>query len=130
MTAVGQRDEFLDGRWYEHPVTGARLESVTTVIGATSSKPWLTDWSAKLAAIWTVDKLNLVVQTVNTPGAGKGAAIDLIKGAAERKRKAARELGSHVHHIIEALLLKASLRLRLMFSFFFMASAVKPTSSL
>ena len=107
MTAVGQRDEFLDGRWYEHPVTGARLESVTKACGATNAKDWLADWSLGIGATWMVAHAQLIATTIAE--AGPDAAVDLIKGSARRKRERARKLGSDVHHVIEALLLDAPL---------------------
>jgi hypothetical protein len=103
-TALVGRAESLDGdRHYYHPVSGETFPSVTTIIGATTSKPWLTAWSAKLAAEWAVDHLGLVMQTVGE--AGRTAAVDLVKGAAKRKREVKADTGDHVHKVIRALIL-------------------------
>lgn len=104
MVQVGLVERGENSRWYEHPVTGQQLESITHVIGACSSKPWLQDWSAKLAGTWCYD--NYVLVGHNMAGkVSREAMIALISAEAKRKREHARDLGSHVHHIIESLLL-------------------------
>ena len=107
MTAVGQINDFKDGRWYMRPVTDQRLESVTMIGGATNNKPWIPDWVGNITAKWTATHLPLIVSTVQE--AGPEAAEDLIKGASKRIRNRARDLGSDVHHLIEALVLESPL---------------------
>lgn len=101
------RRETDGSRWYCDPDTDQLLASVTTVLSATSSKPWLTPWAAKLAATFAVEQHDLVSQTL--AAAGPAAAIDLIKGAAARKRDEASSRGTWLHDVVEALVLDAPL---------------------
>jgi len=103
MTISG-RVESLDGsHTYVHPVTGEIFPAVGSIIGSTNDKIWKPAWSAKLGAIWTVDHLDLVNLTVKE--AGPAAAVDLIKGAAARKRSFKANVGSFCHSVIETLIL-------------------------
>lgn len=103
MSVVG-RIVSLDGQHgYVDELTGERYDSVTSIISATTSKPWLAGWSAKLAATFAVDKIELVQATLAE--AGRDAAIDLIKGVAKRHREHKADTGSYVHSVVEALLL-------------------------
>lgn len=86
--------EYVDSQGHVFP-------SVTTVISAASSKPWLTKWSAKLAAEFAVDQWNLVTETLTA--AGREAAVDLVKGAANRMRDEAADIGTFLHDVVEAL---------------------------
>lgn len=95
------------GRWYTDPDTDQLLASVTTVLGATSSKPWLANWAAKLAAEFAVEQHDLVTSTI--AAAGPAAAIDLIKGASKRKREEARDRGTWVHDVVECLALDTTM---------------------
>lgn len=95
----------LDGnRSYVDELTGDRYDSVTAILSATNSKPWLTAWSAKLAAEFAVDHHDLVGATLGE--AGREAAIDLVKRTAARKREVKADVGSYVHTVIEAVLLE------------------------
>lgn len=95
----------LDGnRSYVDELTGDRYDSVTSILAATNSKPWLTAWSAKLAAEFAVDHRDLVARTFEE--AGRDAAIDLVKRTAARKRDVKADVGSYVHAVIEAVLLE------------------------
>lgn len=102
-----RRENNEGSRWYADPATGVELNSVTTVLGATESKPYLVNWAAKLAAEFAVEQHDLICTTL--AAAGPQAAIGLIKGAAEAQRDEARERGSFVHDIVEALILDAPL---------------------
>ena len=102
-----RREDSNGSRWYLDPETNIELNSVTTVLGATTSKPWLTAWAAKLAAEFAIDQHDLIT-TVLAAG-GKDAAIGLVKGAAQGKRVEARDRGSFVHDIVEALILDTPL---------------------
>lgn len=100
---VGRVDEG-DSRWYVDPADpDRRFESVTAILSAATSKPWLTRWSAKLAAEYTAANLDELVETHVVEG--PAAVIQLVKGAAERFRELKAEIGSHQHNVMEALIL-------------------------
>ena len=101
------RRESGESRWYIDPETNAELNSVTTVLGATTSKPWLVAWAAKLAAEFAVEQHTLVGSVIAE--AGTPAAVALVKGAAQARREEARERGTFVHDIVEALILDTPL---------------------
>jgi hypothetical protein len=106
MTA-GKRTDAADGsRHYTHPVTGDLLPSVTTILGATEGKPWLTDWSAKLAAEFCVDNAAQIASLLADDK--RQAAVDLIKDQADQARKLKANAGTYVHDVQEALILWAA----------------------
>jgi hypothetical protein len=108
MTVIGRYDS-KDGRWYVDPLdTDLAYESVTTILAAATGKPWLAAWSAKLAAAFAVDNLDLIRATLDSE-AGRDGAIDLIKGAARRAREIKADVGTYVHDVIEALILDGTL---------------------
>src|SRR4051812_14182410 len=86
-----------DSRYYVDPADETVYDSVTTVLSATNSKPLLTNWSAKLAAEFTVEQYEFIGQTIQT--VNKSAAIDLIEGEARRRREPKAEIGTHQHDI-------------------------------
>lgn len=95
-------------RFYVDPVDPAReLVSVTTVLSATSSKPFLVDWSAKLAAEYAVERLEVLRALVED--GDPAAAVDLVKRAAARRRDEASGRGTRLHAVLEALVLDAPL---------------------
>ena len=103
MTVIG-RAENLDGNHtYVHPVSGEIYPSVTSIISATNSKSFLVAWAAKLAAEWAADNHALIGTLLDAEG--REAAVDVIKGAAKRKRELKADTGSYVHHVVEALIL-------------------------
>lgn len=103
MSVIGRFDRG-DSRWYVDPADPDLIyESVTAILSAANSKPWLGAWQAKLAAEFAVHHLELVQQTLVE--AGPQAAIDLVKGAANRSRDLKADIGSHQHDVLEALLL-------------------------
>ena len=67
-------------RTYEYPPTGELLDSVTTIIGATDSKPWLRGWYGRSSMAWAVDNMSLVAKTLKAEG--RDAAIALGSSAA------------------------------------------------
>jgi hypothetical protein len=93
------------GRWYEHPLTGDRYESVTSILSAGLSKPWLAPWSAKLAARCAVERQDEWQAILASEG--PEAAIKWLASEAQRLREMKADIGSYVHHVIEALLLEA-----------------------
>lgn len=117
------RREGVEGsRWYCDPQTDDLYASVSTVISACTSKPWLVPWGAKLAAEYAVDRHDLVAELLRDPepdapltaaaraeraAARRAAAIDHVKREAQRRREAASETGTWVHDVVEALVLDA-----------------------
>jgi hypothetical protein len=98
---------------YLYPPTGEHLTRVTTVLDATHGKQrYLVPWSARLAAECAVDNLDTLeavlsgrALAVRSREWGRKAAVDLAKGRAEEVRDIKRDVGSHVHHMVEALVL-------------------------
>ena len=98
------RDTAPDGsRHYIYPPTGERLVSVTTVLSATTGKPHLVPWAAKLAAEYAIDNAGMLAKLVTTEG--RQAAIDLAKRQAEQIRQTKADAGTYVHDVVEALIL-------------------------
>ena len=99
-------------RTYTYPPTGEQFPSVTTVLGATEGKPWLVPWSARLAAEYAVDNLDLIgavaggrAFTVAAKEGGRKAAVDLARKQAAEIRDRKRDTGGYVHDVVEALIL-------------------------
>jgi hypothetical protein len=98
---------------YIYPPTGEHLTRVTTVLDATHGKQrYLVPWSARLAAECAVDNLDALeavlsgrAMAVCSRESGHQAAVDMTKGRAEDDRNLKREVGSHVHHMVEAMVL-------------------------
>jgi hypothetical protein len=105
-TAERVTDKETSERYYVHPVTGTLLDSVTTVISATDSKPWLKGWYGRSSTAWCVDNMTLLAQTLRN--AGRDAAIELGKDAAEQLRGIKADAGTYVHDVQEALILWAA----------------------
>jgi hypothetical protein len=106
LLEAGARVEAQDdgsSRWYNHPVTGERYLSVTWVTGATTSKPWLGAWSAKMAAEYAVDFAARWQATQRTEG--RDAAVKQIKKIAAANRDLKAEVGRYEHDVIEAMFL-------------------------
>jgi hypothetical protein len=104
VNGVIGRIERDDSRYYVDPADPTLVyDSVTTILAATNSKPWLANWTAKLAAEFAVDHHDFVGITINE--ASREGAIDVIKGEARRKRELKSEIGIHQHDILEALIL-------------------------
>lgn len=90
-------------RWYPYPPTGDLLDSVTTVIGATNSKPWLQGWAGAVSTAWALDHMDELFQEWRRKG--RKAAIALGKGEAERLRQVKSDAGTYIHDVMEALIL-------------------------
>lgn len=86
------------GSSYQHPHTGERVPSVTTISGLIDKSSYLVPWSAKLAAEFAADNLPTLM---NIPD--PDAIAEFVKAGAERRRNAGRDLGSLAHNTIEAL---------------------------
>lgn len=110
MSRVGLNEDY-SSHWYIDPSDpeAGRFESVTSIISAANAKPWLTDWSAKIAAGYAIEKHDEIGRLI--ADFGPLAARDLVKTEARRRREQKAELGSYVHDVIEALILGAPLPL-------------------
>ena len=95
-----------DSRFYPYAPTGEELDSVTWVISATNSKPWIAKWREGVSLGWAVDNLDLLAKTVESEG--RKAAVSLVRDEAERIRALAAEAGVYVHDVQEALILWAA----------------------
>ena len=101
-----------DSRFYLYPPTGEQLDSVTTVISATNSKPWIKKWYGTSSMAWAVDHMTLLAQTLRDEripqDERRQAAINLGKDAAEQLRAVKADAGTYVHDVQEALILWAA----------------------
>lgn len=104
LLETGPRHEAQDDhKHYIHPISGQPYLSVTYVIGASTSKPWLGDWAAKSAAQYAVDFAPHWQATFRDQG--RDAAINEIKRISSATRDLKAEVGTYEHDIIEALFL-------------------------
>jgi hypothetical protein len=104
ISGIIGRIERDDSRYYVDPADPDNVyDSVTTILSATNSKPWLAPWAAKLAAEFAAEQHEFIGQTIDV--VGKDGAVDLIKGEARRKRELKADIGVHQHDILEALIL-------------------------
>lgn len=93
-------------RTYTYPPTGEQLDSVTTIISGTDSKPWLKGWYGRSSMAWAVDNLSLVAKTLKAEG--RDAAIALGSDAAQQVRDIKADAGTYVHDVQESLILWAA----------------------
>jgi hypothetical protein len=105
VSAPRTTDPDTSERWYPYPPTGENLDSVTTVISGTDSKPWLRTWHATSSTAWCVDNLSLLAKTLKATEDGRDAAIALGKNAAQQIRDTKADAGSYVHDVQERLIL-------------------------
>ncbi len=95
MTPPPLSQEQPDGsRLYCHPLTGELVPSVTTII-AMLNKPKLTNWAARLAAEYAVDRWDEMSSW------HPGVKVREMKNAHERERKTSADLGTAVHSAID-----------------------------
>jgi hypothetical protein len=106
VTAAERTTNADDSRTYPYPPTGELLDSVTTVISGTDSKPWLRGWYGSTSMAWAVDNLEAVARTKALRG--RKAAIDLGKDAAGQLRDIKADAGVYVHDVVERLILWAA----------------------
>lgn len=78
-----------------------QFRSVTTILNALG-KPWLGAWAAKMVAEYAYDRRD------KWDDMTKAEAVRLLKGAPWEKRDAAGDVGTAVHHAVEALVLGQS----------------------
>lgn len=86
-------------RWYIDPGTGDKLPGVSAILAMMPKS--LTKWSARVAAEYAIDNLDVVSALARTDAQ---AAIDLVRGAPERYSKKARDLGTEVHAYTEQIM--------------------------
>jgi hypothetical protein len=79
------------GKWWSYEIDGHRVAGVTTMIGKAVPKPALIDWSARMSAEWAVDNIDTIARM------DRAAAVDAIKGAANRSKNFAGAKGTAVH---------------------------------
>jgi hypothetical protein len=102
-----------DSDSYIYPPTGKHLTRVTTFLDETNGKQrYLVPWSARLAAECAVGNLGVLeavlsgrATAVCSRESGRQGAVDLAKGRAKEVRDLKRDVGSHVHNMVEALVL-------------------------
>jgi len=85
------------GRGYSHPLTGAVVPSVTTVLNVLD-KPALPRWAAKSVAEFAANNKKA---WIDLP---EDAAIDMLKGSPWRTRDKAAAAGTDAHEYCEGLL--------------------------
>jgi hypothetical protein len=90
-------------REYLYPPTGEMFPSVTTILSGTEGKPWLTGWSAGIAAEYAVDHLRDLAGLRQV--LGRAEAVKLAKKQAEQIRDVKRDTGGYVHDVAETLVL-------------------------
>lgn len=89
-------------RWYHHPRSGDRYESVTFINDRSSGKQhFIAPWSASTAAAYAVDHYLDVGELLLAEG--RDAAVIHVAGEAQRLRELKAEVGSFVHHLAESL---------------------------
>ena len=85
----------VGGRGYKHPLTGVKVPSITTIIGALS-KPMLVPAAAKFCAEYAVANWD-TLSALDPAG-----RIDAIKGSYRAAWFGKADLGSRVHEVAEA----------------------------
>lgn len=85
------------GGYHTYELNGKRLPGVTTLIGDGVPKPALVGWSARVAAEYAADHVDEIARLE------RDAAVDLIKGAANRSRNQRGNIGSQVHDLARRL---------------------------
>lgn len=92
------KDNKTGDSYYQHPHTGERVPSITTISGMIDKSGFLVPWAAKLAAEYVGSN---IMTLVNIPD--PDAITETVKAAAKRERDKNRDLGSLAHNTIEAL---------------------------
>lgn len=90
-------------RTYHLNAEGVDLRSVTTWLSKGMPKPALYNWFKTITAEAAVDDLDIVAAMVAKGPEGRKAAIDHLVGASYRKSDKAKDVGSEVHEIAEAM---------------------------
>jgi hypothetical protein len=103
VTAPKLARSTASGRVYEHPLTGERVPSVTTIISGGVPKPALPRWAAKSAAEYAAKSWDTLAPL------DADERVTLIKGAPWRESGRAADLGSLIHDAIDCWLSDAPL---------------------
>lgn len=87
------------GSSYQHPVSGEKVPSVTSISGLLDKSGFLVPWSAKLAAEWVAPNIEALAALPDDR-----TRITVIKEQAKLLREGNRDIGSLAHNTIEAIL--------------------------
>lgn len=90
--------------FYKDPATGDLLRSVTTILSQGSPKEALIHWAGKLVAETAMEHLPQLVRASRTEQ-GTRDMTDWLKRAHTRKKDERADIGTAVHHLIEARVL-------------------------
>jgi hypothetical protein len=107
--ALAFTDEKTGDRYYRHPVTGAVVPSVTTILKGGIPKPFLVDWAAKLAAEHAYSNPRPVSWTEEDAS----RLITDSKTQHKQHLESAGEFGTAVHDLIEKEIAEPNSMLRL-----------------
>lgn len=88
-------------RFYVNPATRISYPGVTSVLGM-QPKTFLGYWRSKMTAELAVNSFPFLQEMVER--AGEQAAVDYLKGAADRYTKARASIGSEAHDIFERII--------------------------
>lgn len=100
MTVPRVETTYISGdRWYIDPGSGKKVPGVSAIVSMMPKA--LTNYYATSAASFAVDNLDVVSALARTDAK---AALELVRGAADRRSKKARDLGTEVHTYAEALM--------------------------
>jgi len=97
-------DQYND-RFYEFPPTGELWPSFSTVKDATWYKPWIARWQTRVAARFMLDNASRLYRMARQ--GRRDEAIELIYGESQRIWEIKADLGTYVHDVAEALILRA-----------------------
>lgn len=87
------------GYGHSYLLDGQKVPGVTTILSDTVPKPWMGPWTAKECATFVADKFE-AVQALHPD---RMAIIDMVKGAANRKRDFAALRGTQIHGYAERI---------------------------
>lgn len=87
------------GSSYQHPKTGQKVPSVTSISGLLDKSSFLVPWSAKLAAEWVAPNVEALAFLPDD-----ATRVTVIKEQAKLLRNGNRDIGSLAHNTIEAII--------------------------
>lgn len=91
--------------FYKDPATGAMLRSVTTILSQGSPKEALIHWAGNLVAETAMEYLPALIRASRDPAKRK-QAYDWLRRAHTRKKDERADIGTAVHRLIEAHILR------------------------
>ena len=99
-----ETNERTGERWYYDPTDMTRrYASITYVISASESSPWLTGWASRLAAEQAVEHCGDTVDIL--AALGPAAAVEMLRHEADIQLSLAADVGTWHHDVLEALVL-------------------------